>query len=120
GGAAKFTDVMMGSKQGDAAVEFCGQRYLLRGRLAARGNATLKCPMREADDAVDEVAEDIGEVLVHIGDEFADGEVGVRRFRRVRDQPPAPDVRRQFLQGLIGEYAAPSARAELSSVRIQP
>src|SRR6266700_6767283 len=120
GGTAKFAGLMMGPKRGDAAVEFGGQGDFLRRRFAALRNATVERLMREADDAVDEIAEDVGKVLVHVIYESADGEVRVRCFRGVGDQPPAPKVRRQFLQCLIGEYSAAAAGAEFAAVIIEP
>ena len=98
GGAAEFACLVKCSKGRYAMVKFGGQRRLPCRRLATPGNAAVECLMREADDAVDEITEDVGEVLVYIGHEPAGVEVGVRRFRSVGDQPPAPEVGWQFLQ----------------------
>jgi hypothetical protein len=63
GCAAKFACEMMGPKRGDTAVELGGLRYFQFGRLAALRNVAVECLVREADDAVDEISEDIGEAL---------------------------------------------------------
>ena len=46
-----------------------------------------------------------------------DREVGVGGLGRVGDQPPAPEIGRQFLQRRVGEDAAPAAGGELAALR---
>jgi len=109
-----------GSEVSQATVELGSQYFFLFGKARRPPECAIERLMREADDAVDEIAEQRRRGPCSRPYESADVEVGVRRLGSVCDQPPAPEVRRQFLQCLIGEYSAPSARAEFASVISQP
>jgi len=94
----------MAAQHGDAPIQVGRQLKLQLRRLAALGNTAVEGAMREADDPVDEITEDISEVLVHIDYEADQREVGIRTLRRVGDQPPAPKIRWQLFDGRVSEH----------------
>ena len=65
------------------------------------------------------VAQHVRKILVDAVDEILPGELAVGVFRRMRQQPPPPIVRRKNVQSLVHEYAPAQARRELPAVVVQ-
>ncbi|MPL95483.1 hypothetical protein SDC9_41654 [bioreactor metagenome] len=95
------------------------QRDLALAPEPALGQGLAEFRTAELGDAADEVAEDIGEVLVHRDLEILPGEFRIRAFGRVAQQPPAPVVGGQQAERLVHEHAAPARGRELAAVIIQ-
>ena len=71
-----------------------GHRTLGRTRLTTIWHIALKDALRKSHHPLDEIAEDIRQVFVHIGSEACGPEVRVSALGRIDDQPPAPQVSR--------------------------
>jgi hypothetical protein len=50
---------------------------LALARVSSAGDAAAECLRGKTDDAVHQIAEHIGKILVHVGGEAADGEIRV-------------------------------------------
>uniref|UniRef100_A0A0N5A620 TRUD domain-containing protein n=1 Tax=Parastrongyloides trichosuri TaxID=131310 RepID=A0A0N5A620_PARTI len=96
------------------------QLVFQRARFAALGRHAVELGFRELDDAVDEIAQHVGQVLVRRRLELFPGKGRVGMFRTIGRQVPAPVVGRQQLQRLIHEDAPAHAGRELAAVPVQP
>ena len=106
----------LGQQGGQVGVEL----FLQRPGLAAVRRAALELRFGELDDAVDEVAQNVGQILVDRRLKLLPGEGGIRAFRRIGDQIPAPVIAGQQFQSLIHEHAAVHRGRELAAVPVQP
>ena len=70
----------------------------------------------EFGDAIDEIAQHIGQILVHDAGKMLPGEVRIGAFRRIRHEIIAPIVGRQNFQRGIHEHAALLRSGELAAV----
>jgi hypothetical protein len=62
--------------------------------VAPGRDATIVGPIGKDQDAVHEIPEYVGKVLIAVGNEAIDREISVGTFRSVGDQPPPPEVGR--------------------------
>src|SRR6185437_9319749 len=69
---------------------------------------------------VNEIAERVGEIVVHVGGKTLEGERRVAALRRIRREPPAPIVRRQQIKCLVKKNAAVLARGEFLTLISEP
>uniref|UniRef100_A0A0N4Z874 RNA polymerase beta subunit n=1 Tax=Parastrongyloides trichosuri TaxID=131310 RepID=A0A0N4Z874_PARTI len=117
---AELHGLELGGQGFQTGLDVGGQLDLQRAGLAALGHDAVELGFRELDDAVDEVAQDVGQVLVRRRLELLPGEGGVRVFRAIGGQVPAPVVGGQQFQRLIHEDAPAHAGRELAAVPVQP
>src|SRR6056297_3584200 len=92
---------------------------LLGSPCAARRHLLAEFGATELRDAGDEVAEDVGEVLVHARLEVLPCELRVRAFGRVGEKPPTPVIGWQDVEGRIHEDASPLRGRELAAVVVE-
>ena len=86
---------------------------------AAFGHRFAKFRAAEFGHPAYEIAQHIGQILVYIGLKQLPCKFGIRGFRRIAQQPPAPVVGGQYLKCLIHEHAAPARGGELTAVIIE-
>src|SRR5215471_948909 len=68
------------------------ERSFIRSKFAPGRDAPIEGSAGKDQDAINEIAEYVGKILIHVSDETVQGEISVRSFRSVRDQPPAPEI----------------------------
>ena len=95
------------------------QGGFLRAERPARRHRVAQLRRGEFGNARHQVAQHIGQVLVDRGLEVFPGKLAVGILGRMRQQPPAPVVRRQDRQRLIHEHATPLAGGKLAAVIVQ-
>jgi hypothetical protein len=81
---------MVGPQPRNVSCHVRGYRTLNRTRLTAIWHTALECDLRKSHHPLDEIAEDVGQILVHVSDKAWGQKVGVGTLWRIRDQPPAP------------------------------
>ena len=95
------------------------QRGFPFGQRHRGGHFGAEFRIAELRHPADEVAQNVGQILVHRGLEILPGEFGIRAFGRMGQKPPAPVVRGQDAKRLIHEHAAPARGRELAAVIVQ-
>lgn len=119
-GLAELEGLHLGLVLGQQARDLLAELRLRLARRGTRRDLLAEALLGEGQDAVDEVAEGVGQVLVHRGGEVLPGEGRVVRLGGVGDQEVAPVVRGQDVQRVVGEDTALLGRGELPAVVRQP
>ncbi len=102
------------------SVEFVLELLLFRSVFAPGGDCGIVARRHETEHALNKVSESVGEIMIDVGSETRECEIGVAAFRCVRRQPPSPTIRGQKIQCLIEEDATAGAGRELPALISQP
>src|ERR1700716_2029167 len=111
---------MVAAQPLQARPELGGEFVLGRVGPPSLGNRCVEARGSEGEAAVDEVAESVGQVLVHTVDEALDRKVGIGILRRVGGEPPAPAVGGEQRQSRVLEYPALPTGREFAAREGEP